>query len=345
MKESVFLLANHALNSLKGKTAHALIRKSEKYNVLAVIDPDFHGEDTSKILPEKHDAKPIFKSVASAIEIVGQPDTCIVSIAAQGGRLPAPIFQEVKYAMGNGIAIINTLHEKIAEHSELVALAKEKNVKITELRETVSREDLHFWSGKIMKCSTPIISVIGTDCGQGKRTTTTILTEAFREKGVKSEMVYTGQTGQLQGVAKYGFILDTTLNDYIPGELEYNILECIKNESPDVVFIEGQSAPLNPQGPESTVFIVSCNATGIVIQHTPNRKYHMGFEDEQIAIAPLQDTIKAVEAFGTKVVAISINPEGMTQEEISNYKQEIQTMYHIPCFDPIHDPIPDFLTF
>ena len=58
-------------------------------------------------------------------------------------------------------------------------------------------------------------------------------------------MIYTGQTGWLQG-GKYGFIFDSTLNDFVSGELEHAILTCYEETNPDVILIEGQSALRNP---------------------------------------------------------------------------------------------------
>ncbi len=69
-----------------------------------------------------------------------------------------------------------------------------------------------------MKVKCPKIAVLGTDCALGKRTTTRFLVEAMRKAGFKAEMIYTGQTGWMQG-AKYGFIFDSTLNDFISGEM------------------------------------------------------------------------------------------------------------------------------
>jgi hypothetical protein len=44
-------------------------------------------------------------------------------------------------------------------------------------------------------------------------------------------MIYTGQTGWMQG-SKYGFIFDTTLNDFISGEIEHAIVSCWKDTYP-----------------------------------------------------------------------------------------------------------------
>ncbi len=62
--------------------------------------------------------------------------------------------------------------------------------------------------------------------------------------GIKAEMIYTGQTGWLQGY-KYGFIFDATLNDFVSAELENAIVRCSRNAGPDLILIEG-SRPAQP---------------------------------------------------------------------------------------------------
>ena len=101
---------------------------------------------------------------------------------------------------------------------ELADLAKEKGLEIIDVRKPKKATELHFWSGKIKDVKCPKIAVLGTDCALGKRTTTRFLVESMRKAGVKAEMVYTGQTGWMQG-AKYGFVFDSTLNDFISGEM------------------------------------------------------------------------------------------------------------------------------
>lgn len=101
----------------------------------------------------------------------------------------------------------------------MVALAKEYEVSLTDVRKPKSRENLSFWSGEIYKVTSPIIAVLGMDCAMGKRTTARLLTQMCRANGLKAEMIFTGQTGWLQG-GKYGFIFDSTLNDFVSGELK-----------------------------------------------------------------------------------------------------------------------------
>ena len=48
---------------------------------------------------------------------------------------------------------------------------------------------------------------MGTDCAVGKRTTTRWLMEACNQAGIKTEMIFTGQTGWMQSRHDYGFYL------------------------------------------------------------------------------------------------------------------------------------------
>ena len=69
--------------------------------------------------------------------------------------------------------------------------------------------------------------------------------DALQKKGHSADMIYTGQTGWMQGW-DYGFIFDSTVNDFVSGELEKSIVVCYKEKNPDFIIIEGQAALRNP---------------------------------------------------------------------------------------------------
>jgi uncharacterized NAD-dependent epimerase/dehydratase family protein len=99
-------------------------------------------------------------------------------------------------------------------------------------------------------------------------------------------MIYTGQTGWMQG-GRYGFIFDCTPNDFVSGEVEHAILTCFEEQHPDVMFIEGQSSLRNPSGPCGSEFLVSGEARYVVLQHAPARKYFDDNEKAGCLIPPL----------------------------------------------------------
>src|SRR5690606_3599273 len=121
------------------------------------------------------------------------------------------------------IDLVVGLQEYIRDIPNLADHASEKGLKINDVRKPKKAKDLHFWTGEIATVRSPKVAVLGTDCALGKRTTARILTDLMRNNGYTAEMIYTGQTGWMQG-AEYGFIFDSTLNDFVSGELEHAVV-------------------------------------------------------------------------------------------------------------------------
>ena len=150
--------------------------------------------------------------------------------------------------------------------------------------------ELRFWTGAIAEVRAPRLAVLGTDCALGKRTTARLLVEACRRAGIRAEMIYTGQTGWMQG-GRYGFVLDSTPNDFVAGELEGAVVACDREQQPDLIVIEGQSALRNPSGPCGAEMLVSAGARAVMLQHAPGRPCFKGLPgwdiprlDEEIAL-------------------------------------------------------------
>ena len=59
--------------AIDGKTANGLVRHSEKYEILSVIDSEKAGLDTGMVLDNKPNAIPICGDLADALAHAGQP--------------------------------------------------------------------------------------------------------------------------------------------------------------------------------------------------------------------------------------------------------------------------------
>ncbi len=151
-------------------------------------------------------------------------------------------------------------------------------------------------------------------------------------------MVYTGQTGWMQG-AKYGFVFDSTLNDFISGEMEHAVLTCYQEVRPDIIFIEGQSALRNPSGPAGAEWIVSAAVDGVVLQHNPARKQYKDMEYYPAYIPALKDEISLIKIYGAPTVAITINTANMTTLEARNAASRYQEELGIPAILPLEDGV------
>ena len=153
-----------------------------------------------------------------------KPDYIVIGVAFGGVKLPHEHRGIVEDSIKNNIDVVSGLHEVLSEDSEFKALASTSETTIYDIRKPKTIDELSFWSGKILDLKTPKIAVLGTDCATGKRTVCKFLVQDLTESDIKTEIIYTGQTGFLQGF-KHGFILDSTLNDFVSGELEKAILE------------------------------------------------------------------------------------------------------------------------
>jgi uncharacterized NAD-dependent epimerase/dehydratase family protein len=240
-------------------------------------------------------------------------------------------------AIHAGISIVNGLHEYLNDKPAIVALAKEKGVQLIDVRKPKSREQLSFWTGDIYKVTAPIIAVIGMDCAMGKRTTARILRQACEANGLKAQMIYTGQTGWLQG-GKYGFIFDSTLNDFVSGELENAIVTCWKETQPDFIFLEGQSSLRNPSGPCGIELLISGNAKQVVLLFAPKRKY-FDHDEKWGAIPSVESEIEIIEKLGAKVIAVGIHTEDCSTEEAFAFQKQYEQKLKIPVLLPIQEGV------
>ena len=337
MKNAI-VLTDGLLMTSDAKTAHGLIRGTERFNIVALVDgPDTAGKDAGELLDGKYRGIPVFASMEAAMDKLQAVHYLIIGVATVGGVLPANMVTLIYDAVKNGISVVNGLHEYLNDKADLVALAASTGAQLIDVRKPKSRAELHFWDGAIYNVKVPIVAVIGMDCAMGKRTTARMLKQACIADGVKAEMIYTGQTGWLQG-GEYGFIFDSTLNDFVSGELEHAIVSCWKETNPDILFLEGQSSLRNPSGPCGVEMLISGNAKHVVLIFAPKRKY---FDNEKHwgEIPSVASEIEIIEKLGSKVIAVAVNTENCTTEEAYAYQTEYTASLGIPVLLPIQEGV------
>lgn len=325
-----------AFGTPTGKTANGLVRYTARYEVLGVIDSTQAGRDAGQVLDGQPNGLPIFAGLSTAIE---QSSTCpqyfVIGLAPDGGKLPASARQAVKQALQTGLNVDSGLHEFLSEDEEFAALAAAHNVRIRDVRRPPPRSQLHFFTGKIAEVTALKIAVLGTDSAIGKRTTAVTLNQALNETGIQSELIGTGQTSWLQGV-KYGLLLDALINDFVTGEIEHAIYEAFINEHPQAILLEGQGSIAHPAYPGGFELIAAGRVDGIILQHAPRRKFYDGFEN--YPLASLDREIKILELLAQKpVIALTLNHEGMTDDEIAATIAEYEARYRRPTSDVLKD--------
>ena len=317
---------------IDGKVANGLARHSEKYQMLGIIDSTKAGLDAGEFLDGIKNGIPIFRSSEDAIETLGfVPEYFIYGIAAITAFLNHYDRGIIFAAMKLGMNIINGLPEFFTEDQEFVQKAHDYDVQIYDMRKSPMRKHLHNFSGRIHKVTIPVITVLGTDCAVGKRTTAVELVEALKQAGLNAAFVATGQTGLLQG-AKYGTVVDVLSSGFASGEVENAILNANKGERPDIIVVEGQGALSHPAYTSSHAIVRGAVPDAVILQHPPRRKNHCDYPT--IPMPTLESEIELIEVFSkTKVIAITINHEDMTDLQVKDTIDEYEAKYKLPTTD------------
>lgn len=321
-----------------GKTANGLVRHSEKYKVLSVIDSTHAGADAGMVLDGANNSIPVLASLSDAIAQAGSmPDYLICGVAPADGLLSPAQRVVLLDGIARGLHIINGLHEFLNDDAEFVAAAILSGVTITDVRKPKVKKDLRMFTGKIFDVTCPRIAVLGTDGAVGKRTTATLLVQALNERGIKAVMVGTGQTTLIQG-GKYGVALDAIVPQFCSGEVEHQVVSAFEIENPDVIVVEGQGALSHPAYLSSTAILRGSRPAGVIVQHAPTRTF---LGDYPLIKTPtVASEIALIEAFAdTKVIGVTINHEGMTDDEIGEAIDWHELELGLPATDPLTRPL------
>ena len=328
----VYCQAN--FGAIDGKTANGLVRHSEKYEILSVIDSEQAGLDTGMVLDGVPNGIPVCRDLSDALAHAGGvPDYFIFGMAPATGMLSSHERGLVLEAIDLGMNIVNGLHEFLNDDAAFAAASAAKNVQILDVRKPRAKKDLRMFSGSITQVSCPRIAVLGTDCAIGKRTTATILTRALNDRGVKAVLVGTGQTGLIQG-ARYGVALDAIPSQFCSGELEATIVEAFERENPDVIVIEGQGALSHPAFSTSSFILRGSCPDGVVLQHAPARTSRCDFP--LMAMPTPSAEINLIQTFAdTKVIGVTINHEDMTELDVDAAILLYEVALGIPVTDAL----------
>ena len=320
--------------AIDGKTANGLVRSSERYEILSVIDSEKAGLDSGTVLDGEPNEVPICRDLAEALDRADTlPDYFILGMAPASGVLSLHERGIVLEAIGHGMNIVNGLHEFLGDDPVFKAACGVSDVEILDVRRPPAKKDLHMFTGDIEQVTCPVIAVLGTDCAIGKRTTATILSQALNDRGVNTVMIGTGQTGLIQG-ARYGVALDAIPSQFCAGELEAMVIRAFKAETPDVILVEGQGALSHPAFSTTSFILRGACPDGVVLQHAPSRQRRCDFPK---MVMPTPGTeIHLIETFAeTTVIGVTINHENMSDAEVGAAILRYEDELGIPATDAL----------
>lgn len=317
-----------------GKTANGLVRHSEKYEILSVIDSTKSGMDAGEVLGDAPNGIPICADLVDAITLAGRvPDFFIIGLAPASGLLSTLERRAVFEAIDRGMHVVNGLHEFLNDEAVFAVAAATHGVTILDVRRPRAKKDLRLFTGRIATVTCPRIAILGTDSAIGKRTTATILTRSLNDRGIKAVLVGTGQTSLIQGT-RYGVALDAVPCQFCSGEVEAAVVEAFECEHPDVIIIEGQGALSHPAYLSSIFILRGGQPQGVILQHAPARQRLGDFAG--VPMPTPASEIKLIQTFAdTKVIGVTINHERMTDAEVTEAIKLYESELGIPVTDAL----------
>jgi len=331
-KETALIYCEKQFGLVDGKTASGLIRHSETYTILGVIDSTLAGQDAGEVLGDKHKNIPIFSNLHEALSQLAEIPNCyIYGKAPLEATISIAERNLIIEAMSKGMSIVNGLHQFFSDDQEFMRVAAQFGIQIRDIRKPPKLSDLHVYTGQISRVDVPIIAVLGTDCACGKMTTAVELNKALNGQGLKSVMVATGQTGLMQG-AKYGASIDAMVSQFVIGEIENAVVRTYEIEHPDIILVEGQSAVSHPAFMSSLGILKGCMPDGVILQHPPGRKSRCDFP--QFVMPTLASEIQLIEAISqSQVLAITLSHENLSDVDIAAYISDYEHNLRLPTTD------------
>lgn len=332
IKKTALIYCDKQFGSVDGKTAAGLVRHSDIYTVVGVIDVLLAGKDAGEALGGEKNGIPIFTSLNEALEkLPNIPNCYIYGKAPLDTYVPTNERSLIMEAMENGMDIINGLHQFFSEDKELVHIAARNHIQIVDIRKPPKLKDLHVFTGQISEVDIPVIAVLGTDCACGKRTTAVELNNELNDMGIKSILIATGQSGLMQG-AMYGASIDALISQFVIGEIENAVVQAFSNENPDIIIVEGQSAVGHPAFMSSVGILKGCMPDGIILQHPPGREFRCDFPD--IAMPVVESEINLIEAISqAKVLAITLSHENIDHTAMATLIEQYENKFQLPTTD------------
>jgi uncharacterized NAD-dependent epimerase/dehydratase family protein len=334
-KKRAIVYADRLFNYADGKTAHGLVRFSKRFNIICVIDSTLNEGDAGEILDGINRNIPLYNDLDRAYNML-DVNTFIIGAVSEGGVLPKDYDKAIIWALEKGLDIISGLHHFVSENPVFSKLAKKYGCKIIDVRK-MFRDHKRFYTGEIKNVNSKRIAIIGTDSAVGKRTIAVMINEGLKKRGKKTDMIYTGQTGWMQGWP-HGIVLDAMINDFISGGIEGAVIDSWNDLKPDFMIIEGQGSLVHPFFPGGFEILTAGKIDGYILVDAPKRFHLDGFPEH-----PMPDPkriVKIAELLTEKpLVGIGLNRENMTKDNLKNVKLNFKKIFNVPVIEPLSEGV------
>jgi len=338
-KKNIVVLVEGGFDILEAKTAVGIIKYSNKFNVLYVIDSINAGKTCFDVIGFGENI-PIVSCLEEAINKCNKLnvniDSLLLGTAPRGGILPTTWRSVIITAMNNGINIINPLHKLFNNDDEFKQIALSNNVTIWDVRKPLIDNRVADMSGH--KINANVILTVGTDCNVGKMTTAIHINKNLKTSGYNSVFVPTGQTGIL--IEGWGTAIDDVISDFTSGACEDLVLKAaeIANKNDDFIIVEGQGSLVHPGYSGVSLSLLHGSAPdALILCHHCTRKQIRRYT---LPIPSLNEYIHVHNSITknikpSPIIAISLNTYSLNDEEAKKEIERVSLETGLPVTDPV----------
>lgn len=323
----IVILAEGKLDVFSAKTAAGVIRYRGD-EVVGVLDRTHAGQALERLIGVGRGI-PIVAELAELDRF--KPDMLLIGIAPSGGKLPDAWRNTLRQAIERGMEIVNGLHTMLNEDPELSALARQRGVRIWDVRRPP--EDIPIGLARARAVPGKTVLTVGSDCNIGKKICAIEMTDECRRRGLDAVFIPTGQTGMM--ITGRGMAIDRVISDFVAGAAESLVLA---ENAHGWIFIEGQGGIYHPSFSGVTLSLMhgSC-PKAMVLCHQPTRRF---LRHTEIPIPPLPELVDMHERLmrpiqPSKVVGVALNCHDLSEEQARAEVKKVEQQLKLPATDVI----------
>ncbi len=321
---------------LRAKTADGYLRYA-KTHIVGVIDSSATEQNVEEILGIRPDVM-LYQSLDHYLQRNPShiPDIFMIGIAPSGGEMSGELKNVIKLAISHGMHIMSGMHYELNQDSELKELACKHQVTMWDVR--VPPEGLAVASCKAYVMKKPIILTCAADAAIGKMTVGFEIERLLSQKGIKGELLATGQTAIM--IKGKGISIDRVIGDFMPGAVEQLVLEA----DPDNRFlvIEGQGGIFHPgYAPVSLALLHGGMPSHAILIQRPQRRHSIGSKLIKLPAPQVMITKYKEMALPIRIpefIGIAVNSNGMPEQEAKEIMKQYTDETGLPVEDMIRFP-------
>lgn len=319
----IVILTDGYTNPLTAKTATCVVRYKPE-EVIALYDTTQVGSTAGELL-----------GVGGSLPVIGSlddapsPNTLLIGIAPQGGKLPPSWKAVILDAINRGMDIVSGLHDFLIDDEDIRKLAAERGVTVYDVRKNHEREVAR---RKDLRDDCLRIHTVGHDCSVGKMVASMEIARELQRRNYDAKFVATGQTGIM--IEGDGCPVDCVVSDFVNGAVEKLILE---NQHHDILVFEGQGSLAHPAYSAVTAGLLhGCLPHGMIMCYDAARTAVNGMP--HVPLQPLDKLIEVYEAMASlhmpsKVIGVAMNSRTLTPEAAEAERERVSSELGLPTCD------------